>query len=366
MSSHQRYHQPYTIISRTITRDKVPLLPPYIRRTTKTMTTARYTNAEWSDIISHAQSTILSKLDNDAPPTKTTDLFSIAGAVDHTLLKLDATAAQVDSLCAEARVHNFATVCVRLPFVARCRANVSGSGVGIACVIGFHEGTQDVREKLTEAKSAVAEGATELDVVVNVPMLKDGKWEAIYSEFSALRAVAGKNVACKLILETALLSNSEIVAGCVLASEAGFDFVKTSTGFLTVGDLPPGVTSTGATLPHVRLLSLCCTSLPQTSESGEVRQMRVKASGGIRTLEDAVKMMAAGAERLGTSGGVWIAKEAEQAAHHLEGKAGGNGEVRVEELRRGSVTEIVRESAGEGMVGGGERPGLQTRLFTDY
>nr|OQO25527.1 hypothetical protein B0A51_06565 [Rachicladosporium sp. CCFEE 5018]OQO26031.1 hypothetical protein B0A51_06716 [Rachicladosporium sp. CCFEE 5018] len=365
MSSKQ-YHQPYTIISRTITRDKLPSLSPYARRPTKTMTTARYTDAEWSDIISQAQSSILAKLDNDAPPTKTTDLFSVAGAVDHTLLKLDATAAQIDSLCAEARVNNFATVCVRLPFVSRCRANVSGSGVGIACVIGFHEGTQDLREKLTEAKSAVAEGATELDVVVNVPMLKDAKWETIYSELSALRAVAGKTVLCKLILETALLSDSEIVAGSVLASEAGFDFVKTSTGFLTAADLPSGVTATGATLPHVRLLSLCCASLPQTSESGETRHMRVKASGGIRTLEDAVKMLAAGAERLGTSGGVWIAKEAEQAAHHLVGQAGGNGEVRVEELRRGSVTEIVRESIGEGMGGGGERPGLQTRLFTDY
>ena len=172
-------------------------------------------------------------------------------------------------------------------------------------------------------------GAAELDVVINLPELKAGKYSSIYKELATLRLQAAHPVLLKLILETSQLDRSQIIAGCVMAAAANFDFVKTSTGF----------NGQGATEENVRLMAACCEKLAAGNDDG--RMMRVKASGGIRTLADAVVMLEAGASRLGTSGGVWIAKEAK-------------------ERRDGSVSPPDAAEVRN------RRPSLATRLFTDY
>lgn len=162
--------------------------------------------------------------------------------------------------------------------------------------------------------------------MLNWPLLRQRDYSSIYNELATLRAQAPHPALIKLILETSQLTQSEIVAACTIAAAANVDFVKTSTGFL----------GQGATVRNVRLMAACCDVLAVRG-----RKMLVKASGGIRTLEDAVSMLEAGASRLGTSGGVWIVKEAR---------------------------EMVERSRSPPMRDGGEgeRPGLTTRLFTDY
>ncbi|EME86589.1 uncharacterized protein MYCFIDRAFT_56405 [Pseudocercospora fijiensis CIRAD86] len=277
--------------------------------------TTRYTDEEWSKIIADVEKRI--KVDESTkyslPEIGSEDFTR---TVDHTLLKLDAKSNQFDDLCAEARVNKFATVCVRPNWVQKCITNLKGSGVAVASVVGFHEGTYDLSEKLSDVQTSLTSGATELDIVINWPLLKSHQYSKIYTELSTLRTSAPRPTLLKLILETSQLTATDIIAGCVLADAASFDFVKTSTGFC--GD--------GAKEEDVRLMKSCCERL------GNNGTMRVKASGGIRTLGDAVKMLEAGASRLGTSGGVWIAKEAREK---VEGKEG-------------------------------ERPGMATRLFTDY
>lgn len=307
--------------------------PPEEAHLPRTKMTTRYTPDEWERIISSTASAVLAQnVTSPKYPVAAPISTSIPRTVDHTLLKLDSTSSQIDALCAEARVHNFATVCVRVNYVSRCVNNLKGSGVGVACVIGFHEGTYDLYAKLAETKEALEAGASELDVVINVPDLQAKEYEKIYTELSTLRQAAAHPVLLKLILETSRLSDGDIVAAAVLASAANFDYIKTSTGFLGP--------NSGATVPHVQLMKRCCEQLLQTPAAGGQRAMKVKASGGVRTLEDATKMLEAGAERLGTSGGVWIAKEASEAV-----EAG---------QRSGTPPKVD------------ERPALQTRLFTDY
>ena len=180
-----------------------------------------------------------------------------------------------------------------------------------------------------ETKQALQAGAHELDVVINYPDLNAGKFASIYQELATLRLQALHPVLLKLILETSQLNHSQIIAGCVMAAAANFDFVKTSTGF----------NGEGATEENVRLMAACCERLVAGNKGG--RKMKVKAAGGIRTLADALTMLEAGASRLGTSGGVWIAKEAK------------------EKLERSTSPPSVAEIKDD-------RPGLQTRLFTDY
>lgn len=196
---------------------------------------------------------------------------------------------------------------------------------------------------------ALTSGATELDTVLNAPHLLSASYSAIYTELSALRAAA-PHATIKLIFETSRLTPDQITAACVLASAASLDYVKTSTGFLPASECirdpasPSGeLKPTGATRADVRLMRACCEYLGSASGHLGVevsgagrRKMKVKASGGVRTLMDAVGMLEAGAERLGSSGGVWIAKEEEAAR---EGRGGAAG----------------------------ERPrGLETRMFSDY
>ncbi|KAK4540628.1 hypothetical protein LTR36_009059 [Oleoguttula mirabilis] len=299
--------------------------------------TTRYTNEEWTSFIAEVERDVVVTQERCPFPDYGSPAF--AKTIDHTLLKLDAKAVQFDSLCAEARVDGFATVCVRPHWVAKCVSDLKGSDVRVASVIGFHEGTYDLYHKIhspdgilrayRETKEALHAGAEELDIVLNYPELKDGDYSFVYNELAALRMQAAHPTLLKLILETSQLDRSQIVAACAMAAAANFDFVKTSTGF----------NGQGATEENVRLMAACCERLATGSPAG--RKMHVKASGGIRTIEDATTMLEAGATRLGTSGGVWIVKEGKET------------------LERSRSPLSVHDRRGS-------RPGLATRLFTSY
>jgi deoxyribose-phosphate aldolase len=210
---------------------------------------------------------------------------SLAAAIDHTLLRADATAREVERLCDEARKHRFAAVCVNADWVKLCATRLSGSAVAVCSVVGFPLGADDPATKAFAARCAVQNGATEIDMVMAVGRLKGGDEVALYDDIAAVRqAVFG--VAClKVIVETALLTDAEKVRACEIACAAGTDFVKTSSGFA----------GGGATTADVALLRK--TVGPAIG---------VKASGGIKDRATAEAMLAAGANRLGASAGVAI------------------------------------------------------------
>ncbi len=219
----------------------------------------------------------------------------VAQLIDHTLLKPDAMATDVEKLCAEARQHGFFSVCVNPVFVPQVKRLLRGSAVKVCCVVGFPLGAQDSQIKLLEARKAIREGAQEVDMVLNVGALK-GKDDAL-----VLKDIRGVVEACKdgralskVILETALLTDEEKVRACELSMKAGADYVKTSTGF----------SSGGATAEDIALMAR--TVAP--------KKLGVKASGGIRTLADLLKMVKAGATRVGASASVKILEEARAAA----------------------------------------------------
>jgi len=219
----------------------------------------------------------------------------VAKLIDHTLLKPDAMASDVEKLCAEARQHGFFSVCVNPVFVPQVKKLLQGSPVKLCCVVGFPLGAQDPQIKLLEARKAIREGAQEVDMVINVGALK-GKDDAL-----VLRDIRGVVEACKdgralskVILETALLTDEEKVRACELSMKAGADYVKTSTGF----------SSGGATAEDIALMAR--TVAP--------RKLGVKASGGVRTYADLLKMVKAGATRVGASSSVKILEEARAAA----------------------------------------------------
>ncbi|KAH7078874.1 hypothetical protein BKA63DRAFT_252965 [Paraphoma chrysanthemicola] len=332
--------------------------------------TDRYTNEEWAAQIKETERAVLSEVESGRRASKVYEgpkmrngkeaLKKLALTVDHTVLKLDANAKAIDDLCSEARTEEFKSVCVRLNWVQRCVSNLKGSKVVVACVVGFHEGTQDTYSKLREARAAVAAGAAELDLVLNHHLLtkhnkpatpdriissKDSAidsitaantvknarsqdedeipdYSAIYRELASIRSLCPQPVVLKLILETSQLNSQQILAASHLAAAANFDFIKTSTGF----------NGPGATLPHVQLMVGAAEYLAQQGVGR--RKMQVKASGGVRSLDTAVKMLEAGATRLGTSSGLWIMQEA-----------------------RGKVGEEKEKDQG------GRPP--QTRLYTD-
>ena len=226
-------------------------------------------------------------------PFKVQDIKAseVAQRIDHTLLKLEATSDQIDRLCQEAKQHEFKSVCVRLHWVDRAVRNLkdSAGAVAVACVVGFHEGNYRTAEKVNEAMQAVSAGAAELDMVMNYDLLKDQMYDAVFEDIVAIRNACPSPVILKVILETSQTSPEEIVAACKIAEAAKADYVKTSTGFR----------GGGATVAQVRLMKLVVGN-----------RLKVKASGGVKTLEDCVAMMNAGADRIGTSGGVAIVKEA--------------------------------------------------------
>ena len=215
-------------------------------------------------------------------PTLTRE--ELASYIDHTLLKPDASRSQIKAVCDEAKQYHFASVCVNpcwIPFIAE---ELKGSGVTACSVIGFPLGATLSSVKAEEAKAAVAAGAGEIDMVINVGAVKSGDWELVRDDIAAVNAAKG-DAKLKVIIETCLLTDEEKVRVCEIAKETGADFVKTSTGFSTGG----------ATVQDVALMRK--TVGPK---------MGVKASGGIRTLEDALAMIEAGASRLGASAGVKI------------------------------------------------------------
>jgi len=211
---------------------------------------------------------------------------SIALLIDHTLLKPEATLADIRKLCAEARKYGFASVCVNPCWVPVASTELAGSDVKVCTVVGFPLGASATEVKSFETGVAMAEGALEIDMVMNIGMLIGGNPEAVREDIVAVVDTAHLGGAIvKVILETALLNHDQKVAACLLARVAGADYVKTSTGFSTGG----------ATVEDVTLMRQVVGP-----------EMGVKASGGIRTLEDLQKMVAAGATRIGASGGVKI------------------------------------------------------------
>ena len=213
----------------------------------------------------------------------------VAAYIDHTLLKPDATATEIVQLCREAAEWKFATVCVNPTWVALAAQQLRGTGVGVCSVVGFPLGATTPDAKQFEARRAIFDGATEIDMVINVGALKSGELRLVTEDISGVVAACHAcNAASKVILETALLTDEEKVAACTLAKAAGADFVKTSTGF------GPG----GATAADIALMRRVV---------GD--EMGVKASGGVRDLEQMKAMVAAGATRIGASAGVRIVKE---------------------------------------------------------
>ncbi len=221
------------------------------------------------------------------------DDLSVANYIDHTLLKPEATRDQVTQLCFEARKYNFASVCVNPTHVKLCADLLRGSPVKVCSVIGFPLGANTPEIKAAETQQAISEGATEIDMVINIGALKDRNLELVARDIlSVVKPVHAAGSLLKVIIETALLTDEEKQIACLLAKEAGADFVKTSTGFSTAG----------ATVEDVALMRRTVGPL-----------LGVKAAGGVRTREDLDKMVKAGATRVGASAGVRIVQSGAQA-----------------------------------------------------
>ena len=211
-----------------------------------------------------------------------------AKMIDHTLLKPEASREQVKKLCREAAEYGFHSVCVNSCYVSFCADLLKDSDVKVCTVIGFPLGAMSTAGKAAEAAAAVKDGADELDMVINVGMIKSGDWEYVRRDIEEVVKAAGSRALVKVILETCLLTEDEKRRACRVCRKAGAAFVKTSTGFSTGG----------ATAADVRLMR---------AEAGD--SMGVKASGGIRSLKDAEEMADAGADRIGTSSGIAIVRE---------------------------------------------------------
>lgn len=211
---------------------------------------------------------------------------NISSYIEHTLLRPDATPEQIDHLCVEAKKCIFYAVCVPPRYIQRAKDLLRGSGVNIVSVVGFPHGTALTSTKKTEAQALVERGVDELDMVLPIGAVKAGDWATVAQDITAVVGAAYRKdesrVLVKVILETGLLTDEEIVAACTVAKEAGADFVKTSTGF----------NGPGATVHHVALMRQVV---------GD--SMGIKAAGGIRSREQAISLIQAGATRIGTSSG---------------------------------------------------------------
>lgn len=213
---------------------------------------------------------------------------TIPEMIDHTILKPEARKSEIEQLCKEAMEYKFAAVCVNPYYVSYCKEVLEGSNVKVATVIGFPLGANTKELKAFEALDAVNNGADEIDMVINIGALKDKDYEVVKSDIKLVVDIAKDKAIVKVIIETALLTDEEKVKACEISMESGADFVKTSTGFSTAG----------ATVEDVKLMK---------SVVGD--KLEVKASGGVRDLDAANKMIKAGATRLGTSSGIKIVKE---------------------------------------------------------
>lgn len=216
----------------------------------------------------------------------------ISKYIDHTILKADATKEEVEKVCLEAKEYDFKTVCINPTWVDYAVELLKGTDVGVTTVIGFPLGANTPEIKAAEAVQAVEKGAADIDMVINIGALKNEDYATVLNDIQAVvDAVAGKAIV-KVIIETALLTKTEKIRACELAKQAGADFVKTSTGFSTGG----------ATLEDIKLMR--ATVGPD---------LGVKASGGVRSYEDAIAMIEAGATRIGASSGIAIVEGAEKA-----------------------------------------------------
>jgi deoxyribose-phosphate aldolase len=214
---------------------------------------------------------------------------SVAGMIDHTLLKPDATRQEIEKLCREAAEFHFATVCVNPGWVKLAAQLLRGSGAGVCSVVGFPLGATTADVKHYETRRAIFDGASEIDMVVNIGALKSGDLQTVERDIAAVvQPCREANVVSKVILEVALLNDDEKIAACTLSKAVGADFVKTSTGFA----------SGGATAHDVALMRRVVGA-----------EMGVKAAGGVRDYEGLKAMVAAGATRVGASAGVKIVQE---------------------------------------------------------
>lgn len=212
---------------------------------------------------------------------------SIAAMIDHTLLKADATRQEIETLCSEAKEYNFFSVCVNPTWVSAASELLKGSGVKVCTVIGFPLGATTSETKAFETKNAIELGADEVDMVINIGDLKNQQDVRVENDIRAVVEAAKGKALTKVIIETSLLTKEEKIRACELAVKAGADYVKTSTGFSTGG----------ATAEDVTLM-----------RNVVGPNIGVKASGGVRSTEDAEKMIQAGATRIGASSGVAILK----------------------------------------------------------
>lgn len=206
--------------------------------------------------------------------------------IDHTLLKAVATSEDIEKLCKEAKEYNFASVCVNSCYVKTCFEILKGTDVKVCAVIGFPLGAMSTESKIFEAKDCIKNGAKEVDMVINVGMLKAKKYNYIEEEIRKIKEAVGENI-LKVIIETCYLTDAEKIKVCELSMKAHADFVKTSTGFGTGG----------ATFEDVALMKKVVGNI-----------CKVKASGGVRDLKTALKYIEIGAERLGTSSGIKLMK----------------------------------------------------------
>ena len=227
---------------------------------------------------------------------------TVAGMIDHTLLKPDATRQDIETLCREAAQFHFATVCVNPAWVALAAQLLRGTGVGVCSVVGFPLGATTADVKHYETRRAIFDGASEIDMVINIGALKSGDLRTVERDIAAVVGPCREaNVVSKVILEVALLNDDEKIAGCTLSKAAGADFVKTSTGFA----------SGGATAADVALMRRVVGA-----------DMGVKAAGGVRDYEGLKAMVAAGATRVGASAGVKIVQESQGKKSTLSAPTG--------------------------------------------
>ena len=211
----------------------------------------------------------------------------LAKYIDHTLLKPDATAAQIRKLCDEAKTYRFASVCVNPCRIALAAQELAGTDVAPCCVVGFPLGAIPTESKAAETRVAVKNGAREVDMVINIGQAKDGQWDEVEKDIAAVKEACG-DAKLKVIIETCLLTDDEKVQACLAAKRANADFVKTSTGF----------SKGGATVADVRLM-----------RETVGPDMGVKAAGGVHNRAEAEAMLQAGATRIGASSGIAIVTE---------------------------------------------------------
>ena len=216
------------------------------------------------------------------------DSKKLAKTIDHTLLKPDATRAQILKLCEEAKSYGFASVCVNPSRIALAAEALKGTDVTPCCVVGFPLGAIPSESKAAETAVAVRNGAREVDMVINIGAAKDGDWALVESDIAAVKAACGDTAKLKVIIETCLLTDEEKVKACIAAKNANADFVKTSTGF----------SKAGAKVEDVKLM-----------RETVGPDMGVKAAGGIHNRAEAEAMIEAGATRIGASSGIAIVSE---------------------------------------------------------